>query len=668
MNRWFAWWMVLLVALLASCGRKPPVVDEKFRVRLDAYPADLVEAASTLPVQHDGRIKPVGTLAAFALYFLHGRRDLQFVWGTGAEGSGQAVTLTPTEWLLDIAMHRDQAASYPLFRIENRQVMDAIGIARDGGQRPDFDYLSYAQVEEVREKLATQAQSASRREGPDQSPLDRALVRLWSQVSIYEDLQGAFSAFAFDFPLKGDELRALYGGKEKVGFYELLQKGRDFAALVQKLAAKPDEAKNSNVIEIGEWLANYGESGADRIGFFPPKGERTANEKWLTVGEIIRPALQGRLDADTTAMLGSLETACAGAPAASLTAWRDLNQRVSAAAEARGEQSRVALESSYYRWSLHYKALHMGFLPAFLCVLLLWLLPRSRVLWLLAFALTALGMSLVIGDIVVRCLVRERPPITNLYDTFLFITSVGVAVALVIEAINRRRIGLSIAPILGAVLIMLARKFEVEDGQDTMKQLQAVLDSNYWLATHVTTINIGYAAGMVAALLGSVWLVVGTLRIRLDDEALHKSIVRMTYGATAFGLLFSVVGTILGGVWANDSWGRFWGWDTKENGALMICLAQTALLHARMSGMVRDLGFCVGAALTGCVVAFSWFHVNQLQVGLHNYGFSESTGKALAVYYSAQLGLILVGIVGRLLAARAQTLPAATTATARLAD
>ena len=104
---------------------------------------------------------------------------------------------------------------------------------------------------------------------------------------------------------------------------------------------------------------------------------------------------------------------------------------------------------------------------------------------------------------------------------------------------------------------------------------------------------------------------------------------------------------------ANDSWGRFWGWDTKENGALMICLAQTALLHARMSGMVRDLGFCVGASLTGCVVAFSWFHVNQLQVGLHNYGFSESTGKALAVYYSSQLGLIAVGFLGRLLAARA---------------
>ena len=129
---------------------------------------------------------------------------------------------------------------------------------------------------------------ASRREGPDQSPLDRALVRLWSQVSIYEDLQGAFSAFAFDFPLKGEELRALYGNKEKVGFYELLQKGREFANLVQKLAAKQDQAAGSNVIEIGEWLANYGESGADRIGFFPPKTERTANEKWLTVGEIIQ--------------------------------------------------------------------------------------------------------------------------------------------------------------------------------------------------------------------------------------------------------------------------------------------------------------------------------------------------------------------------------------------
>jgi ABC-type transport system involved in cytochrome c biogenesis permease subunit len=190
--------------------------------------------------------------------------------------------------------------------------------------------------------------------------------------------------------------------------------------------------------------------------------------------------------------------------------------------------------------------------------------------------------------------------------------------------------------------VMLARSFEVENGQDTMAPLQAVLDSNYWLATHVTSVNTGYAAGMFAMLLADVWLVLGAVGIGRSDPGFMKSISRMTYGATCFGLTFAVFGTILGGVWANDSWGRFWGWDTKENGALLICICQVALLHARMSGLVRDLGFNVAAGLIGLVVAFSWFHVNLLGKGLHSYGFSAATWSVLSTFYLVQFGLVCV--------------------------
>jgi len=250
---------------------------------------------------------------------------------------------------------------------------------------------------------------------------------------------------------------------------------------------------------------------------------------------------------------------------------------------------------------------------------------------------------------VLRCVIRGRPPILNLYDTFLFIAATGVLAALVTEWVTRRRIALSLAPIFGALLVMLARAFELEEGKDHLAPLLAVLDTNYYLATHVTAINMGYAAGMFAALLGTAWLVLQALGIRRNDTALHKSIVRATYGVTAFGLTFAVFGTIYGGVWANDSWGRFWGWDPKENGALLICLSQVALLHARMSGWVRDLGFCVWAALTGMVVAFSWFHVNLLEIGLHTYGFAGSTKSALFLYYGIQGGLVVLGAAGVLM-------------------
>jgi ABC-type transport system involved in cytochrome c biogenesis permease subunit len=315
----------------------------------------------------------------------------------------------------------------------------------------------------------------------------------------------------------------------------------------------------------------------------------------------------------------------------------------------RGEYDKVPLENYYLSASWHYQALHF-FLVAILVVAIGWLAPRSRAFWVLGVAATIVPLLMLIADVVLRSVVRGRPPILNLYDTFLFIAAIGVLAAVVAEVITRRRIVIFLAPIFGAMLIDLARKFEVESGNDQMAPLQAVLDTNYYLATHVTSINMGYAAGALASLTGLGWLcIMGAALFRKEplraDDPLPKSMVRVTYGVTAFGLVFAVFGTIYGGVWANDSWGRFWGWDPKENGALMICIAQVALLHARMSGMVRDFGFSVCAALIGIVVAFSWFHVNLLGIGLHAYGFSSATKYALFIYYKWQLGITFAAAV-----------------------
>ena len=95
----------------------------------------------------------------------------------------------------------------------------------------------------------------------------------------------------------------------------------------------------------------------------------------------------------------------------------------------------------------------------------------------------------------------------------------------------------------------------------------------------------------------------------------------MAYGILCFGMVTALVGTVLGGIWANYSWGRFWGWDPKENGALMIVLWSLAILHARMGGYIKQIGFHLCSIFGGAIVTFSWFHTNLLGVGLHTYGF-----------------------------------------------
>ena len=101
---------------------------------------------------------------------------------------------------------------------------------------------------------------------------------------------------------------------------------------------------------------------------------------------------------------------------------------------------------------------------------------------------------------------------------------------------------------------------------------------------------------------------------------------------TLFALFFTLFGTILGGIWADQSWGRFWGWDPKENGALLIVLWQLLMIHSRLAGIVKPPLFALGMALNNIIVALAWFGVNLLQVGLHSYGFDDGVAKNLYIF------------------------------------
>jgi len=127
------------------------------------------------------------------------------------------------------------------------------------------------------------------------------------------------------------------------------------------------------------------------------------------------------------------------------------------------------------------------------------------------------------------------------------------------------------------------------------------------------------------------------------DPATAQSLLRMTYGAVCFATLFSLVGTVLGGIWADQSWGRFWGWDPKENGALIIVLWNALILHLRWGGLVRDRGIVNCAIFGNIITAWSWFGVNMLGIGLHSYGFTEAGFKWLVIFAGSQLLIIGLG-------------------------
>jgi ABC-type transport system involved in cytochrome c biogenesis permease subunit len=149
---------------------------------------------------------------------------------------------------------------------------------------------------------------------------------------------------------------------------------------------------------------------------------------------------------------------------------------------------------------------------------------------------------------------------------------------------------------------------------------------------------------MVAAILSMSYFVMRLVGQLHPNTPASRDFTRMGYGFVMAGLFLSLVGTILGGIWANYSWGRFWGWDPKENGALMIVLMNLVILHARLGGYVKEVGFHCCNIVLGMIVAFSWFGVNQLGVGLHAYGFTEGIWKWLSIFWGLQLLFLAYGI------------------------
>jgi len=177
---------------------------------------------------------------------------------------------------------------------------------------------------------------------------------------------------------------------------------------------------------------------------------------------------------------------------------------------------------------------------------------------------------------------------------------------------------------------------------DTLEMMRAVLDSNFWLATHVIIITIGYSATFLAGALAMIYVLRGTLTASLD-RATADAITRMVYGIICFATLFSLVGTVLGGIWADQSWGRFWGWDPKENGALIIVLWCAIILHARWGGLVKQRGLMNLAIFGNIVTSWSWFGTNMLGVGLHSYGFMDAAFWWLSAFIASQLAIIALG-------------------------
>jgi cytochrome c-type biogenesis protein CcsB len=266
-----------------------------------------------------------------------------------------------------------------------------------------------------------------------------------------------------------------------------------------------------------------------------------------------------------------------------------------------------------FSWALLFYALALGFLIAGQT----W--PSARFLLHGVWVFVAPGLVMHAFGIGLRCAIAGRPPVTNMYESIVWVSFAVSFFASLFYARYRAVFYLAGSLPVSILLLLLVQQLPVVM-PDRLDPLVPVLRNNYWLTIHVLTITASYAAFALAMGLGHIvlWKYIVSPRRVATDENIHFWL----YRTLQLGVLLLAIGTILGGVWANYSWGRFWGWDPKETWALTALLCYIFALHGRLAGLWADFGLAVASVVCFLSVVMAWYGVNfLLGKGLHSYGF-----------------------------------------------
>ena len=287
---------------------------------------------------------------------------------------------------------------------------------------------------------------------------------------------------------------------------------------------------------------------------------------------------------------------------------------------------KLDLELAYHAWQ-PFRFSWIFYLLSGILFILGWRLKKNIldqtgiVAFVIGFLFHALGLAM-------RVLVLGRPPVSNMYESLVFMSWMVSVFALIFVFVWRQMLFINVSAFVGAAILILGSLMPFDPSLDV---LVPVLRSNYWLTIHVLTIVSSYGAFALAMGVGHVAL--GHFIWAPRAAGKIRDLTQLTYRSMQVGVVLLAAGTILGGVWANESWGRFWGWDPKETWALISLLGYLALLHARYVGWVREFGLAMGSVLCFMLIIMTWYGVNfVLGRGLHSYGFGAGGGQWMVGY------------------------------------
>ncbi|MGC6455827.1 MAG: cytochrome c biogenesis protein [Coraliomargaritaceae bacterium] len=566
---------------------------------------------SELPVQVGGRIKPLDSVARNALLILASRQKVETVDGK---------ILSPIEWFADLTMRPELADTYPVFKIEFPDDLGIAGLAKSGERYYAFNDLlpHLAEIQRLHKQIEPEPKK--------RQAYEQQLDDLSRGITLYHKLLHSLHP-----PSDAERLDNI--ATEYADYSSIVQPGL-LALRAQQQGKDYDAYTLKRFIGFGE---NYlALSQTAHLRLVPPLPPADPLEDWKNIGLELIDATHGRGISPYVHNYAALTEAYRSNDSESFNQ-TVAEMRARFTADYPKEAGRVHYERSFNRAQVFPLSMQL-YVLIFLIVCISWLRWPNE-LSRAAFWLLVLTFLLHTYGLLSRMYIQGRPPVTNLYSSAVFVGWGAVLLGTLLERIYKNGIGASMASLVGFSTLIIAHHLAMSG--DTLEMMRAVLDSNFWLATHVIIITFGYSAMFFAGALAILFILKGLLTQSFDRNA-ARSLSAMVYGITCFAALFSLVGTILGGIWGDQSWGRFWGWDPKENGALMIVLMCAIFLHARWGGVFRERGLMALAVCGNMITAWSWFGTNLLGVGLHSYGFTDSGFKWMAFFILSQLIFVLL--------------------------
>ncbi|MBL8854712.1 MAG: cytochrome c biogenesis protein CcsA [Planctomycetaceae bacterium] len=647
-----------------------------------------LDGLSQIPISYKGRNQPFDSLAQTIL-----RKSSGLEAARSNEETWYGKKKYPaTRWLADWLFDPNATVNYEVFRIDNRQILDTMKLPHRSGFR-----YTWLELQQGLPKL-TEMDSKARDKIEQKETLDvleKSVVDVASNVAFArivgqslatgksESLNLNARMFEAAATQTTINLPGVIPGRESGDPWLAPNVARmrlELENLSTELGSK-DSAEIAYMFlnnAIAETLIEDPEFYSRLISQKSAFGDLTRAEQIAVLSRNIaslpRPEMEQTIastmkmepDKYIRAIFGGVEEIAGGkqlvpltdSQKASLAAWdaiglayRSRDQAAFDAALDQYSQSVQAQQGDAIAWNAIYAEYRLnGWSPFYLssvmylfvavCAVCSWFLkPASmrRFTWtlmLIAFLIHTAGL-------VARIYISGRAPVTSIYSSALAIAWGMVLSFLVIEVTTRRGVANFMGGLVGFLTLLVAYALSLSD--DTFAVLQAVLDTQFWLWTHVTIIALGYILTMVAGF-WAIWMIAASW-LPGNTAADMKRAADITYGLICAATVLSFLGTVLGGLWADDSWGRFWGWDPKENGAAMIVLWNAAILHARWAGLIRFQGLAAMAIFGNIVTAWSWFAVNELGVGLHSYGFTEGVITYLTIFWVSQLFFMLLTLI-----------------------